>query len=343
MLDAAEIAHDAVRVLERERANFLQWHDDRIRDIEGLQQKIAALDAEKNALSTSNSQISAELATVRDAAVEALDARKELAQTLAIRDQEIAHFDQQTAAIDAARQAEAATLRLLLAQKDEELGHLHQRAATAAAQTEIARGQSDAHRKQYEEAATALASHSAQLSELQNLFAASQAKAANLLEANRRLDLECAERAAALDAALASRDQIESRYQGTVADLRQQLRRAQDQLASVLSLVADLRDEIARCLAEIAHIPGFKQDLAAKQTRIDELTATLNAVETDRANRLDLIHTLSDQLATVETDRANRGLQIDLLHQHIANQQFKIERIEANLITRRLINLLRRS
>ncbi|MCX6584958.1 MAG: hypothetical protein NTX13_00060 [Acidobacteria bacterium] len=410
MLDAAEIGRDAMGVLEVERANFVQWHDDRVRDIEGLQQKISALDAEKNSLSTGNSLIAAELSTFRDGAIDALAARKELEQTLAIRDQEIAHLNQQTAAIDAAHQAEAATLRLLLSQKDEELGLLNERAATAVAQTEIARGQTDASRKeceeavavlasqtaqlselqtllaaqqaeaatlrlllsqkdeelgrlneraataaaqteiarsqtdasrtQYEEAFAALASRTAQLSEHQTLFAASQAEVTTLRESNRRLDLECAERAAALDAALASCDQIESRYQGTIADLRRQLRRAQDQLTSVLTLVANLRDELARSLAEIARIPGFKQDLAAKQTHIDELTATLNAVEADRADRLDIIHTLTAQLAVVETDRANRGIQIDLLHEHIAHQQVKIERIEASLLPRRLMKLL---
>jgi ADP-heptose:LPS heptosyltransferase len=452
MLDAAEIGRDAMGVLEVERANFVQWHDDRVRDIEGLQQKISALDAEKNSLSTGNSLIAAELSTFRDGAIDALAARKELEQTLAIRDQEIAHLNQQTAAIDAAHQAEAATLRLLLSQKDEELGLLNERAATAVAQTEIARGQTDASRKeceeavaalasqtaqlselqtllaaqqaeaatlresnrrldlecaervavlasqtaqlselqtllaaqqaeaatlrlllsqkdeelgrlneraataaaqteiarsqtdasrtQYEEAFAALASRTAQLSEHQTLFVASQAEVTTLRESNRRLDLECAERAAALDAALASCDQIESRYQGTIADLRRQLRRAQDQLTSVLTLVANLRDELARSLAEIARIPGFKQDLAAKQTHIDELTATLNAVEADRADRLDIIHTLTAQLAVVETDRANRGIQIDLLHEHIAHQQVKIERIEASLLPRRLMKLL---
>jgi chromosome segregation ATPase len=122
-----------------------------------------------------------------------------------------------------------------------------------------------------------------------------------LREENSRLGKECNQRAASLDAARGALDQIESRYRGTIADLRQQLHRAEEQLRAVLTLVPELRDELARCLDEVARIPG------------------------------------------IEADRADRGRQIDLLHTHIEHQKARIAQLEATLLPRRLINLLKKS
>ena len=42
-------------------------------------------------------------------------------------------------------------------------------------------------------------------------------------------------------------------------------------------------------------------------------------------------------------DRANRGQQIDLLHAHIENQRVKITQLEATLLPRRLVNLVKKN
>jgi chromosome segregation ATPase len=101
-----------------------------------------------------------------------------------------------------------------------------------------------------------------------------------LREVNNRLDKECYQRAASLDAARAALDQVESRYQGTIADLRQQLHRAEEELRSVLTLVPELRDELAHCLADVARLPGIEQDLAHKQSLLQQLTQTLELSNT---------------------------------------------------------------
>ena len=143
-----------------------------------------------------------------------------------------------------------------------------------------------------------------------------------LREENNRLDKECYQRAASLDAARAALDQVESRYQGTIADLRQQLHRAEEELRSVLTLVPELRDDLAHCLADVARLPGIEQDLAHKQSLIQQLTQTLELVE---------------------ADRANRGQQIALLHTHIEHQHARIAELETTLLPRRLVNLLKKS
>lgn len=382
VLDAAGTANAATGALETERFNFHQWHNDRLRDIEGLRQDLARVQAENDAL-----------AQARDTAAENAAARLELERAVA--------------AID----AEKKSLQGLLNQREGDLIRLTERSAIWATQAEIAR-------KQCEELTSTVARQSVEHAEIERRHTAGQARLesvhaelALLRTENNRLDRECSERAAALDAALASLDQVESRYQGTIADLRQQHRRSDDQLRSVLSLVPDLRDELARCLAEVARIPAIEQDQAAKQSLIDHLNRTLETVEADRAERLKLLNavsaklseveadqrakqevidhlsaslaaakaTIQDQerllarteislldhqqrigeieadraarlnlierisadLAAIEADRAHRGQQIELLHAHIANQQAEIAQLEASLLPRRLVKLVK--
>ena len=444
VLDAAEIGRDALRTLETERANFNQWHSDRVRDIDGLRQDLARVEEEKSGLAIVRDELSRGLSQLRDTTLQDASARQALQQTLATRDEELARLNDHAAVIDSDR----VSLQRLLSQRENEVARLTERVTISSAHAEIANKQCDSLTQN-------LARQTAQLAEIQSQLTARQANEstlerllaardeevarlaalasssserleaaladrATLREANQRLDQECTESAAALDAALASLDQIESRYQGTIADLRHHLRRAEDQLHSVLTLVPDLRDELSRCLAEVARIPAIERDQAAKQSLIDQLTQSLDAIEGDHADRLRLINILSAKLAEVEADqrakqdvierlaaglesanaaieqhradlesanatiaellsridrlhqqiaeieadrdarlrliqrisadlaaidadRANRGQQIDLLHAHIENQRVKITQLEASLLPRRLVNIVRKS
>lgn len=520
VLDAADTARDAMRTLEAERANFHQWHSDRVRDIEGLRQDLTRVEGEKNSIAAQRDELSQSLSQLRDTATQDASSRQQLQQSVAAREEEIAKINDHAAALDSDRM----TLQRLLAQRDNDLVLLTERVTLSVTQVEIARKQSEeltatvarqtaartelerqiqTHQSEQADRERQLLARQAEFAALQQQFAALQARLAArddeftrltvlstsateqldslraelaslrhvldanealerrfarfhertarqlleyktriaalqqqeatlpeltaLREANKLLDQECTERAAALDAARASLDQVESRYQGTIADLRQQLRRSEDQLRSVLSLVPDLRDELARCLAEVARIPGIEQDQAAKQSLIEQLNRSIDAIEGDRADRLVLINTLSanlaeveadqrakqgviDQLladlesanaaiaehqqllarsesaldakqqlvargetaiaglnqqiaeietdraarlqlierlsaelAAIEADRANRGRQIDVLHAHIEHQQTEIAKLEASLLPRRLINLVKKN
>ncbi len=467
VLDAADTARDAMRTLEAERANFHQWHSDRIRDIEGLRQELqsalstrdqevarindhaATLDADRVTLQRLLTQRDADLALLTERATlsvtQAEIARKQSEELSAIvarqaagqadlegqllaRQTEVAALHQQHAALQArlvARDDAFTRLTVLSTAATEQLDSLraeldslrHVLDANEALERRFARFHERTARQllEYKTRIAALQQQEATLPEL-----------AALREENKRLDLECTERAAALDAARASIDQVESRYQGTIADLRQQLRRSESELRSVLTLVPDLRDELARCLAEVARIPGIEQDQADKQSLIEQLTESIEAIEADRADRLVLINALSDKLADVEADqrakqevidnllagldsanaaieehqqllarsesklrekeqviahgeavigglntriaeiesdrgarlqlierlsanlaaieadRANRGRQIESLHAHIEHQQSELSKIEASLLPRRLVNLVKK-
>ena len=467
VLDAADTARDAMRTLEAERANFHQWHSDRIRDIEGLRQELqsalstrdqevarindhaATLDADRVTLQRLLTQRDADLALLTERATlsvtQAEIARKQSEELSAIvarqaagqadlegqllaRQTEVAALQQQHAALQArlvARDDAFTRLTVLSTAATEQLDSLraeldslrHVLDANEALERRFARF--------HERTARQLLEYKTRLSAFRHQEAALPELAA-LREENKRLDLECAESAAILDAARASLDQVESRYQGTIADLRQQLRRSESELRSVLTLVPDLRDELARCLAEVARIPGIEQDQADKQSLIEQLTESIEAIEADRADRLVLINALSDKLADVEADqrakqevidnllagldsanaaieehqqllarsesklrekeqviahgeavigglntriaeiesdrgarlqlierlsanlaaieadRANRGRQIESLHAHIEHQQSELSKIEASLLPRRLVNLVKK-
>ena len=499
VLDAADTARDAMRTLEAERANFHQWHSDRIRDIEGLRQELqsalstrdqevarindhaATLDADRVTLQRLLTQRDADLALLTERATlsvtQAEIARKQSEELSAIvarqaagqadlegqllaRQTEVAALQQEHSAIVArqaagqadlegqllARQTEVAALQqqhaalqARLVARDDAFTRLTVLSTAATEQLDSLRAELDSLRhvldanealerrfaRFHERTARQLLEYKTRLSAFRHQEAALPELAA-LREENKRLDLECAESAAILDAARASLDQVESRYQGTIADLRQQLRRSESELRSVLTLVPDLRDELARCLAEVARIPGIEQDQADKQSLIEQLTESIEAIEADRADRLVLINALSDKLADVEADqrakqevidnllagldsanaaieehqqllarsesklrekeqviahgeavigglntriaeiesdrgarlqlierlsanlaaieadRANRGRQIESLHAHIEHQQSELSKIEASLLPRRLVNLVKK-
>lgn len=356
ILDAAEIGRDALRTLESERANFHQWHSDRIRDIDGLRLDLTRVEESKSALAHERDELSRGLSQLRDTALQDASVRQALQQALDTRTEELARVSDHAAVIDSDRMS----LQRLLTQREGEVARLTERATISAAQVEIANKQCDSltetlsrQTAQFAEIQTQLIARQANDASLQRLLATREEEVARLstlsasasqrLEAaladrsalrddNQRLDRECAERAAALDAALASRDQIESRYQGTIADLRHQLRRAEDQLRSLLTLVPDLRDELARCLAEVARIPAIEHDQAAKQSLIDQLTESLKAIEADHEARLVLINALSANLADVEADqRAKQALIVAVsarLADVEADQQAKQEVID---------------
>lgn len=459
VLDAAEIGRDALRTLEAERANFHQWHSDRVRDIDGLRVDLTRVEEEKNAFAAHRDELSQSLAQLRDIAAQDASARQELQHSVASREAELARLNDHAAAIDSDR----LTLQRLLAQRENDIVRLTEHATLSITQTEIARKQNeelaaaavrysaehselrqqlaareseltalqqlsasrlaehqslqhhhDSLRQQYDagqaqlvarqseyvalqqqhaalaarlatrddeftrltilsnSATEQLDSLRAELASLRHVLDANQAleqrftrfhertarqllayktriaalqhhaataerleavlpELAALREENTRLDLECSDHAVRLDAARASLDQVESRYQGTIADLRQQLRRAEDQLRSVLTLVPDLRDELARCLAEVARIPSIERDQAAKQTLIDQLTQSMEAIEVDHADRLVLIHSLSAKLAEVEDDQRAKQDVIERLAASLESANDTIDQHVASL------------
>jgi chromosome segregation ATPase len=310
ILDAADTARNGMRVLEAERGNFTQWHDDRVRDIDGLRHALSLVESEKSALA-------AAVAEQKSHETEFGDLQRQLFEYQA----ESANLRQENATLQSSLNALASSSSEQIETLRAELTSLCEvRQTNQILEDRLTRIRHRTARRllDYKSHIAILQQQAAEAQRLDQLLPELEA----LREENNRLDKECYQRAASLDAARAALDQVESRYQGTIADLRQQLHRAEEELRSVLTLVPELRDDLAHCLADVARLPGIEQDLAHKQSLIQQLTQTLELVE---------------------ADRANRGQQIALLHTHIEHQHARIAELETTLLPRRLVNLLKKS
>ena len=334
ILDATATAGNAMRVLATERAKFNQWQDERLRDIDGLRHALARVESQKSTLAAAASQpsdrqteladlqrqllehqtesvtlrrqnaaLQSSLTALSSSAAEQLDCKSGIAalhQQLAVSMAESSALQQQHSALQA-------SLTALSSSSAEQFETLRDALASLRNVLQTNQARDDRLTRFRHRTARRLLDYRSRIAILQQQSATAQRlvhlvpELEALREENSRLGKECNQRAASLDAARGALDQIESRYRGTIADLRQQLHRAEEQLRAVLTLVPELRDELARCLDEVARIPG------------------------------------------IEADRADRGRQIDLLHTHIEHQKARIAQLEATLLPRRLINLLKKS
>ena len=334
ILDATATAGNAIRVLATERDKFNQWQDERLRDIDGLRHALARVESPKSTLAAAASQpsdrqteladlqrqllehqtesvtlrrqnaaLQSSLTALSSSAAEQLDCKSGIAalhQQLAVSMAESSALQQQHSALQA-------SLTALSSSSAEQFETLRDALASLRNVLQTNQARDDRLTRFRHRTARRLLDYRSRIAILQQQSATAQRlvhlvpELEALREENSRLGKECNQRAASLDAARGALDQIESRYRGTIADLRQQLHRAEEQLRAVLTLVPELRDELARCLDEVARIPG------------------------------------------IEADRADRGRQIDLLHTHIEHQKARIAQLEATLLPRRLINLLKKS
>jgi chromosome segregation ATPase len=326
VLDAAEIGRDALRTLEAERANFHQWHSDRVRDIDALRVDLTRVEADKSALALERDELSRGLSQLRDTTLQDAGVRQALQQTLATRTEELARINDHAAVIDSERM----TLQRLLTQRETDLARLTERVTISAAHAEIAN-------KQCDSLTQTLARQTAQLAEIQPQLIARQANESTLQrlltardeevvrlsalasssserldaaladrsalrDANQRLELERTERAAALEAALADR--------ATLREANQRLDQECAERAAALADRSALRDANQRLELERTERAAALEAALADRATLREANQRLDQECAERAAALDAALASLDQI-----ESRYQGTIADLRHQ----------------------------
>jgi ADP-heptose:LPS heptosyltransferase/chromosome segregation ATPase len=369
VLDAAEIGRDALRTLEAERANFHQWHSDRVRDIDALRVDLTRVEADKSALALERDELSRGLSQLRDTTLQDAGVRQALQQTLATRTEELARINDHAAVIDSERM----TLQRLLTQRETDLARLTERVTISAAHAEIAN-------KQCDSLTQTLARQTAQLAEIQPQLIARQANESTLQrlltardeevvrlsalasssserldaaladrsalrDANQRLELERTERAAALEAALADRATLRDANQRLDQECAERAAALDAALASLDQIesryqgtIADLRHQLRRAEDQLRSVLTLVPDLRDELSRCLAEVARIPVIEQDQAAKQSLIDQLTQSLDAIEVDHADRLVLINTLSANLAEveadqhaKQGVIERLSANL------------
>lgn len=275
VLEAAETARAATHALTVERSNFHQWHADRVTDIERLREQIAQLEAQKQEFAKEREGWSATLDQFRAASAQQNAESQELRQTVELGG---------SVARRLARIQERSARKLLEG--------MAQRAALQATVGELSAGNAD----------------------LQERVEGLLAEIGVAKEEIARLEQECAERALEIDAANVRLNDISSRDEGFIGELRQQLQRKEAELRSVLALVPDLRDELSQYRIEADRS-------AARQATIDRLEALLLEVEADRTERLRVIEGNASRLEELESDQREKQALIERLSEMLTEAE----------------------
>jgi ADP-heptose:LPS heptosyltransferase/chromosome segregation ATPase len=369
VLDAAEIGRDALRTLEAERANFHQWHSDRVRDIDALRVDLTRVEADKSALALERDELSRGLSQLRDTTLQDAGVRQALQQTLATRTEELARINDHAAVIDSERM----TLQRLLTQRETDLAGLTERVTISAAHAEIAN-------KQCDSLTQTLARQTAQLAEIQPQLIARQANESTLQrlltardeevvrlsalasssserldaaladrsalrDANQRLELERTERAAALEAALADRATLREANQRLDQECAERAAALDAALASLDQIesryqgtIADLRHQLRRAEDQLRSVLTLVPDLRDELSRCLAEVARIPVIEQDQAAKQSLVDQLTQSLDAIEVDHADRLVLINTLSANLAEveadqhaKQGVIERLSANL------------
>jgi ADP-heptose:LPS heptosyltransferase len=369
VLDAAEIGRDALRTLEAERANFHQWHSDRVRDIDALRVDLTRVEADKSALALERDELSRGLSQLRDTTLQDAGVRQALQQTLATRTEELARINDHAAVIDSERM----TLQRLLTQRETDLARLTERVTISAAHAEIAN-------KQCDSLTQTLARQTAQLAEIQPQLIARQANESTLQrlltardeevvrlsalasssserldaaladrsalrDANQRLELERTERAAALEAALADRATLREANQRLDQECAERAAALDAALASLDQIesryqgtIADLRHQLRRAEDQLRSVLTLVPDLRDELSRCLAEVARIPVIEQDQAAKQSLIDQLTQSLDAIEVDHADRLVLINTLSANLAEveadqhaKQGVIERLSAKL------------
>jgi len=308
-----------------ERANFMQWHDDRMRDIEQLKAQLADSTGQTAMLEAAlASWRELERRTAPEQAGEGTAAER-LARMVA-RLEEFGALEGRSAELEA-RAARLEFENRLAAANYQEMVHSQRRherfRQTAARKLVDARAQASHLRIENQRLLS-----DAEESEAWRAKWESEAAEANRL----RLALDA--KAALCDSLQATQDQEDSRALGELADQNKRTLRRDQELESALALIPDLRDELAQAREELGGLAPARAELeylrsemavieadrAARLTMIEELAERLghrdeeylalrerfDVSEGDRAERLKVIEALAAQLAVSDGDRAER-------------------------------------
>jgi hypothetical protein len=296
------------RKVAAERANFLQWHDDRIRDISQLKSGFGELEAERNSIAA---QLQAredrvqQLLAVEDRArsLEDRTATLEFESRLAVSNRRQA-IDDQTAAerrLERVRQlavrkiADARTKALAVRTELEAL-----RTANAALEIAAERANAEAAgwKREWDTAAGQLSSLRERLEEKTILATSLQM----------RVDTE------------------DSRFEGLIADHEQLVKRKSVELASALALIPDLRDELAALSADLAvgrvRITQLERSLETREQLVAQLELRCKQAEKDQESEQKLMALSSENLRAITEDHAARLVVIETLAKELEDANY---------------------
>jgi len=302
--DLLASAQTARRNLTADRANFTQWHEDRLRDIAQLREELDTATGGKALPATQQLVVVEERANLLEERAAKLEFESRLA---------IGNLRQETEDRIAA-QSRLDRFRPIAVRKIADGRAKVEALRTANAALEKAAG------KAIGESAEWKARWESAASELDSL--------------RERLEEE-----SILTATLRTRaDTEDGRFQGLLADQEQLLKRKSAELASALALIPDLREELASLTADLAareeRVSELERGLAERESRIEQLESCgeemerehentrklltlvngeLRAMGEDHAARLVVINTLAKDLEEVNHDRAEKQKLIDTL------------------------------
>lgn len=290
-----ESAQNAHRMLDTERANFSQWHEDRVRDISQLRTEIDAVRTQLDRLPT----LEQENATLREQLLEAhasREADKALSSQAARESERALALEREVESLLKRLAAEAAEKAALSS------AHLEQALLATQLRAEID---------------SIEARHLGRISDLEKALA--QEKRQNefglsLVPELRDELIEAHSESSALRGAIhhfaASIGRPDLPYDALFAEVVTRLRSAESAL-DVLS------GRLRAYLGDDAAAAGWLENL--------------ERLEQDRQQRLEIIHKLDATLQSVEKDRADRGSQIDALHHHIEHLDRERRSLETKL------------
>ena len=308
-------AQTAYRLLETERSNFMQWHGDRVRDIEQLQAQLSEERAQATALARAKERAEA-LAAERDALVTDRDA------LVANRDALVANRDALVADRDA-----------LAADCDALRDHVR---SLESARVEIER---DRHGLSQERDALAMQTSDAQVrirdleSRLSALEVSAQSieqergeLAARLTEAYSRINSLESQLAAAVDAAQSHQEE-RNRLQFMVEEARQQGRAEAESVAAELIRARDnalesatrrlqtLETELA---VQTIHSREYREDARRLEMRVDSLEVEERQLRDELAESAESAKAKTKQITDrLETSLLEKSLLITELQAYI--------------------------
>ncbi len=323
-----------------ERANFMQWHDDRMRDISTLKGELAAYAAEKEgeeqrARALADTQRRAQALEEQTNELRGrIEAQEERARRLEARAVEL-EFE---ARLATAQGRQATEERAVAERRVERLRQIavrkiaESKSRAAAAQAEALQAKAELETLLAEVNALQATDWKSRLETALHEGAAlrGQLEESTILTAKLRMEL----------------DTSDSRYQGLLADQEQLLRRKSIELSSALALIPDLRDELAALASDLtsrderiaewrARAEGAEGSVQETRRQLEETRAELSAVLEDHAARLVVIETLDGELKAtqqrilaaeeerqeIERDRENRLRVIEQLSSELEQSE----------------------
>ncbi|MFN0103811.1 MAG: glycosyltransferase family 9 protein [Bryobacteraceae bacterium] len=304
--ESTQVEH---RKVAAERANFMQWHDDRMRDIVQLRDQLEAVKGElefNSAAATETETLRREAQGLERRLAEAetaLEARqRRVEELLAVGDRARA-LEERTATLEFESRLAMSTLRQATDGRAEAERRLERFRHVAVRKITASRLKAERLKSELETLRPAMAGLEKTAGEVD--FLRQRLEEKTILAATLQIQVDTAD----------------SRYQGQIADREQLLKRKSVELESALALIPDLREELAALSADVAVLEETNRDRAAKQDLIDTLQRQIEVNEADRERRLEVIEKLSVRLAESERDRDARLRLIESISERLAETE----------------------